>query len=894
MAAVLTSLQSHLADRYRIERELGRGGMGTVYLAADLKHHRRVAIKVLEPEMAAVLGRERFLREIETAARLTHPHILPLHDSGEAGGTLFYVMPYVEGESLQARLAREKQLPVADALRIAREVADALAFAHAHGVVHRDIKPGNILLEGDHAVVADFGLARAIAGGPADAEAPTGAGGLTVAGAAVGTPAYMSPEQAVGANDVDGRSDQYALGCVLYELLAGRPPFAGGSAESLVHRHLTEAPRPVTELRPEVPDAVRDALARALAKTREERFATTAEFAKALEGDAQGANRGWRLNVVPRVPPWLWRIALPTAVAVAVTAALLFQARPVGRTTTPPSAPDTLRRSSIAVLPFQNLSEAGPNAFFAGGLHDELLTQLTKVGALRVISRTSVMGYQGSSKPLRQIAEELGVGAVVEGTVQVVGGRLRVSVQLIDALTDEHLWAERYDRTLDDVFAIQSEVAERIVAGVGATLPAADRERLTIAPTRIAEAYRLYLLGRQHHLTPGYHREDREAAQRCFERALALDPAFALAHAALSRVHGEVHWLGFERTPERVAKQIEEAEIALRLAPGLPEAHLAMGVAYYWGRLDYRRALREFEKAAASLPNDAEIVALVGYVNRRLGDWEQVSTAYERAARLNPRDANLHEDLGAESFYTTHRYADAVRAFDRALAIAPDQLHLAAVSRAQTFVAWRGEMDTLRMLLDRVTDDTSLGEAGPVAQRRAWRWLLERNADSLLAVAQRAPVPVFEGQIFFLPVSLYAAWACVLKQDAAASRAEFRRALALCDSALAIRSDDRRVHAARGLALAGLGRREDAHRESRWLRQSVIYRKDARQRPMVEEDSAMILAQAGDTTAVFDDLERLLAGPSQLSTHLLRLDPRWDPIRGHPRFQALLAKYPPS
>src|SRR6266487_1883273 len=446
--------------------------MALVYLARDTRHERFVALKTLRPEIAMALGRERFLREIKLAAGLQHPNILPVYDSGDAGGTLYYVMPFVEGESLRDRLEREPQLPLDEALQIAREVADALSYAHSHDVVHRDIKPENIQLQSGHAVVADFGIARAIAA--------AGSEKLTTSGVMIGTPAYVSPEQVAGAGDVDGRSDLYSLGCVLYEMLAGQPPFTAPTAESLVHQHLSVAPRPVTDLRPAVPRGVDRAISRALAKAAADRFSTGSEFAAAIADRETSDTRATARVVAPRARR-AWRLALLAGAAAVVAVVTLLVLHP-GRQAPAPAKP-AHARSEIAVLPFQNLSAEGPQAYFAGGLHDELLTQLAKVAALKVISRTSVMGYQGTSKLLKQIATELGVGSVVEGSVQVVGGRLRVTVQLIDAATDEDLWAERYDRTLDDAFAIQSEVAQQIVTAVGAALTIAERGNVTAAPT---------------------------------------------------------------------------------------------------------------------------------------------------------------------------------------------------------------------------------------------------------------------------------------------------------------------------------------------------------------------------------------------------------------------------
>src|SRR5437016_1900421 len=377
--------------------------MATVYLAQDLKHHRKVAIKVLKPELAAALGPERFLQEIEIAAGLTHPHILPLYDSGEATGLLYYVMPYVEGESLRYRLAREKQLPLGDALQIAREVADALSYAHSHDAVHRDIKPENILFEAGHAVVTDFGIARAI----------TAAGGekLTGTGIAVGTPAYMSPEQAAASARVDERSDIYSLGCVLYEMLAGEPPFTGPSAESIVRQHLAAAPPQVSAMRAAVPPAIEQAIARALAKTPADRFATAAELVEALAAPAQRVRDTGRRTS-----------------RLAAAAGLFVLSRPHG---TPALAGGTGR--SIAVLPFVNVSGARQEEYLSDGISEELIDALSKLPQLQVVARPSSFAFKGKNEDVRQIGQALQVATVLGGSVRRAANRLRVTAQLTDA-----------------------------------------------------------------------------------------------------------------------------------------------------------------------------------------------------------------------------------------------------------------------------------------------------------------------------------------------------------------------------------------------------------------------------------------------------------------------------
>jgi serine/threonine-protein kinase len=350
-------------------------------------------------------------------------------------------------------------------------------------------------------------------------------------------------------------------------------------------------------------------------------------------------------------------------------------------------------------------------------------------------------------------------------------------------------------------------------------------------------------------------------------------------------------WFRYDPSPARLARQREEAETALRLAPDLPQAHMALGRAHYVGRRDWQAALEEYGLALQDLPNSAGLWGTIGYTHRRLGNWDEVDAAFEKASQLDPRNANLFYDLGGNTYQLTRRYADAIAAYNRALTLAPD-LRTAAVRKGRVYLDWKGELDTLRAVLDQLLPDAALGGGlGTARAQRVALLLWERNPDSLLALLGSARDAVFEGQQFFLPTSLHAAWAHQLRGDDVAAHAAFDSARVLLDSVLAALPDDWRVHAARGMALAGLGRRQEALREARWLQQSVVYREDPYSSRRVAEERARILAQAGAVDAALDEIEQLLAGPGYLSVHMLRLDPRWDPIREHPRFQALLVKY---
>jgi len=745
-----------------------------------------------------------------------------------------------------------------------------LDYAHRHGVVHRDIKPENILLEEHHAVVADFGIAKALG-------AASG-GKLTATGAVLGAPEYISPEQASGRGELDGRSDIYALGCVLFEMLAGRPPFLGPTVESLIRQHLAAAAPDLTIIRPSIPRSMSSAIHRALAKAPADRFRSAAGFSRAM-----AEQRPLRPRSLP-VRELAWGGLAGAALVVgALTISWL------GRGAFGEAGP-SFSRTAIAVLPLEDLSSEGAYSFFAAGLHDEILTQLYKVAALKPIGRSSVMSYRGANvPPLEQVARELGVGSVVEGSVQIVGTRLRVNVYLIDAATGDHLWSQSYDRTLDDAFAIQSDVAQQIVAAVGAALAPAEEQRLAEAPTVNAEAYTFYLRALEYSTRPGFVRQNLQSAEQLFASALNLDPDFALAHAAISEVHGFTHWMGYDVLPERVAQQRREAEAALRLAPGLPQAHKAMGLAYYHSR-SWEDALREYEIARQGLPNDAELVYWIAWVHRRLRKWDAVREGVVQAVVLNPRDPNLFFDLSGITLLLQHRYEEAVGAFDRAVSLAPD-LYEPATFKGRAYVLWRGQTDTLRAVLRRVPADASMVTLGTVAAERLQMLRWERQPDSILVALSHGGLSVYEAQYIYLPNWLYAAWAYEMQGESLAARAAFDSALVVLDSVSTVPPSDWRIHTARGLALAGLGRREEAVREADWLRRSIIYREDGYLGPIVAQDRAHILAQAGESDAALSEIERLLSEPSFLSVHTLRLDPLWDPIRENARFEALLRRH---
>jgi serine/threonine-protein kinase len=658
---VIDRLAAALADRYQVERELGQGGMATVYLAEDVKHHRRVAIKVLRPELAAALGAERFLREIETTANLRHPHILPLYDSGEAvvpplrdaergtGGEafLYYVMPYVEGESLRDRLDREKQLPIADALSIAREVADALGYAHSRGVVHRDIKPENILLEGGHAVVADFGIARAVSAAGGDR--------LTQTGVSVGTPLYMSPEQVAGDADLDGRSDLYSLGCVLYETLGGQPPFTGPTAEAVTRQHLITEAAPVTNLRPTVPAEVAGALARTLAKNPADRFNPAAQFVQALSAPALTATVPRRGAAVRRSPV---RAAAVAAGAVVLVAAAWLGGRALRR------AAPTGSIERIAVLPMDNQTGDSAQAFFADGMTRELIGVLSDAG-VRVLGYRAVTAYRNTTLPVSQIARDLDVDAIVTAAVIRAGDVVQVAVELTDPRTDESLWARTFSRPASEVVTLQNEVALEIARGIRARLTRDQEQALAAAPQVNPRAYAQYLLGQEQGnlRTP-------EGLRRGVEhltRSITLDSTFAPAWAALALTNA--YGLIYQTTPRDSARAAIEraAARAIALDERLGDPWIALGVLHLHADWDFRAAEGEFrtglERNTSTLAR-----ALYAWIAWETGRFEGIIATSERLVQLEPTTAQWRSDL-AWAYWSSRDTAAARASALRAIAV---------------------------------------------------------------------------------------------------------------------------------------------------------------------------------------------------------------------------------
>jgi eukaryotic-like serine/threonine-protein kinase len=643
-------LRTALADRYAIERELGAGGMATVYLARDVKHGREVALKVLRPELGRVLGAERFLQEIRISAQLDHPHILTLIDSGESDGFLWYVLPYVRGESLREKLVREPQLSVEETVRIVTQVASALDYAHHQRVIHRDIKPENILLHEGEAMVADFGIALAVreAGGPR----------LTESGLSLGTPQYMSPEQATGGRELDARSDVYSLAAVVYEMLAGEPPHTGPTAHAVIAKLLAERPTRLRTVRDTIPQGIEAAVAQALAKVPADRFRAAGEFAAALTASGRGPTAGSQWH----------RAAVGGSVAGAVAVAAIVAAWHPWRRIAKAAAP-AADVASVAVLPFENLTGNPNDQYLSDGMTEEVIGQLAQVRGLKVISRTSAEALKGTHLTLRQIADTLGVRHILEGSVRHAGKRMRVAVDLIDAATDAHVWASRYDRDLTDLFGVQDEiarhVADSLVRAVGIR-PALSH----VSRTENPRAYEAFLSGRS--LMYRRTREGLRGARDQFERAIALDSTYAPAYAGLAAVYAlwpTYSYRGIDLY-EAYGRAMGNAERAVVLDPDLAEAYAARGYATVraWGPAEQIAA--DFERALELQPNSADVHQWHARLLTRQDRHDEALAEVQRAVALDPLAPGVRVAFALDALAARH-YDRAIQEAARALAVEP-------------------------------------------------------------------------------------------------------------------------------------------------------------------------------------------------------------------------------
>ena len=895
MSDLHDQLQAGLSGSYALEQELGRGGMATVFLAQDLKHGRPVALKVLHPELAASLGPERFQREIRFAARLQHPHILTVLDSGDAGGRLWFTMPYVEDESLRSRINRERQLPLDAALQIAREAGRALEYAHQHGVVHRDIKPENILLTRDGStLVADFGIARALGGDER----------LTQTGMAIGTPAYMSPEQATADKTIDARTDIYSLGAVLYEMLGGEPPYTGPTAQAIIVKRFTEPVPSVRKLRPSVPEAVDQAVQRALAPVAADRFDSAAEFVRAIHVPVATS------TAAPTVPTPAAQI-VPTPPAAAVPAATPAGGRPrrrapvlaitlalgfvlglgvlfAWRHSHPAAGGEDSGSKVVAVLPFENVGDSA-NAYLADGITNELRGKLSQLTHIQVIASGSSNQYRHTTKPPQAIARELGADYLLTATVQWEklpggGSRVRVSPELVD-VTPGHAprtkWQQPFDAGITDVFQVQADIAGQVASALNVALGAGQKETLTERPTENLAAYDAFLKGEATRGLVLYDPPTLRSAITYYEQAVALDSTFALAWAQLARAHAGYYY-NVTPNPTSADAAKRAALRAVALAPDRPESQLAVGAYYYSVRAESPKALAAYEEGLKIAPDNADLLAGAALTEQSLGRWAAAEKHLQRAWTLDPRSATTARRL-SQSLLRLRRYPEAIAAADRGLVVAPTNSDLLE-NKAMAYLA-QGDLPRARaVILSAPAEVEPTALVANFANYWDLCWALDDAQQQLLLRLGPSVYDDDRGTWGIVRAQTY-----YLRGDRAKARIYADSARQGIDETLRATPDDAQRRVFLGLALAYLGRKAEAMKEGERAVALVPASRDGYIGPYLQHQLARTYVLVGEPEKAIDQLEALLKMPYFLSPGWLRIDPNFAPLKGNPRFEKLVA-----
>jgi serine/threonine-protein kinase len=860
-------------SHFNIIEPLAAGGMGVVYRAADTKLQRTIALKF--PLPSHHLDREtkeRFLHEARSAGALDHPNICSIYEAGETeDGHVFLAMPLYDGETLKARLARTGALAVAEAISIAKQIADGLSAAHKSGIVHRDVKPANVmLLPNGNVKILDFGLAKV-----RDLT-------LTASRARVGTVSYMAPEQIQG-QPIDGRADLWALGVVLYEMLTGHRPFEGEYDVSIAHAIVHAEVARTALLRPEISSELDDVVWKLLRKDPAARYALATDVTSALAAHQPGRTRRRRLAQIRKFTGTSRMAVLGLVVAATALGAWLLRG----------STPSARAPRTLAVLPFENLSKDDDN-YLAIGLSDAIGVELSRLSAVIVPGYVSRSAYVGTTKPLAQIATELSVSAVMRGSVQRVGDRVQVDAQLFDARTNEALWSHRYNRPATAILDIQQDMIQGVVAALDLDLNDAERALMARRPTSDPRAYDFYLRGRVAELeaapsaTTSEQIESIRAAQSFYSRAREVDPSFAIARARLALTHA---YSTFFNAPSDARLDLArvEAETALRLQPGLPEAHEALS--WYWGpgKGDPVRSGEEMKLAIQGFPNNAEYHQNLGNTYRDQGRWEEAVAEFERAIQLEPRSPQGSVSA-AVTYSRLRRYEQAAKAWDRAIALEPGNPTWNVI-RGHVFVRWHGTVDSLAAALRRFPPNTDPNGMFTWARFQIAR-IQRRDQDALAALNAARHEISFDGLVY-RPRALMRAQVYEALGEKSRARADYEAARVMLVDSLAVRPNDSRMRIALGLAYAGLGRKEEAVAEARRAMEIVPLAQNSTGATAAMGAAVEIFARVGEREAALELIEILLAAPAgrEISVPLLRVDPAYDPLRSDPRFEQLLARF---
>jgi len=868
---------------YELLEEVGRGGQGVVFRAWQKSLNRTVAVKVIGiGRLTTTTHLKRLRREAEAAAKLNHPRIVPIYEVGERDGTYYFSMRFVEGDCLDEVVSRGS-ISIRQAAEFIAKVARTVHYAHEHGILHRDIKPGNILLDADgEPHLTDFGLARLVEQGS------TVTGSLEV----MGTPSYMAPEQAVGNNAAVGRAtDVYGLGAVLYELLTGHAPFEGGTTYETIHLLLDAEPRQPRLWNRKVDRDLSAVCLKCLQKNPKYRYSSALELAEDLDRWLwHQPIRAKRSGLFTHARKWVQRNPM---IAALITLSVLL-ATGLGVMTW---QHESVRRipAGIAVLPFENLSDDKEDAFFADGVQDDVLTKLAKIADLKVISRTSVMGYRGK-RDLRQIGRALGVSHVLEGTARRDGGKVHVNAQLVDTRTDTGVWADGYDRDLKEAFAIPTQIAQKVAEQLRVKVSTAEKVAIERKPTDDLAAFDLYAQARTLLSAPIFSATgDANLLQtvNLLNQAVARDPSFFEAYCQLAHAHDLLYFLGNDRTPARLAMADAAVQAAARLFPEAGETHLARAANLYRGYLDYDGAVAELEAAVPSLPNDPRIFELEGYIQRRQGRWEEAIRNLERAADLDPRNVFTLEQL-ALSYQLLRRYAQAESLLGRISIIEPNNLEIKA-ARAFVELDWKADTRPLHQLIEEVRA-TNPAATQSIVNYWLFCALAERDAagarDALIASGENPITLANENVVFNRP--FVEGLIARMTNDDATARSAFTAARLEQERIIGAEPNYGPVLCVLGLINAGLGQKEEALRDGRRAVELLPLKKDAVGGAEIVKYLAAIAALVDDKNLAGEQLAIVADRPSSISYGQLKLLPFWDPLRGDPRFERIVASLAPK
>jgi serine/threonine-protein kinase len=873
---------AELAD-YALLEEIGRGGQGVVYRARQKSLNRIVALKVVRPSLRSTMAHlQRFRIEAEAAASLDNPNIVPIYEVGECDGAYYFSMKLVEGGQLDA-VCRREPIPIRRAAELIAKLARTAHYAHERGILHRDIKPGNILVDGQgEPYLADFGLARLL-----ETEST-----VTRTIEILGTPSYMAPEQALGYNSqFTSATDVYGLGAVLYHVLTGYPPFAGGTTYETIRLLLETEPRQPRLWNPKIDRDLSTICLKCLEKDPRRRYRSALALAEDLDRWLKHEPIQARpIGIFGRGTKWVRRNATKTLLAVSLTAL----AAVIGWNLWKSGFLIHLAVTGVAVLPFENLSNDREDAFFADGIQDDLLTKLAKIRALKVISRTSVVQYpaRAADRDIRQIGNALRVSHVLAGSVRKTGSWVHINAQLIDTSTDSHVWVEQYDCDLKDVFAIQSEIAQKAAEQLHARISPAERLAIQRPPTADLTAFDLYSRAKGFLLATNFTTGAKPNFLQAIDllnQAVAHDPEFFQAYCQLAQAHEQLYLFGTDRTPARLALANTAVEAALRLRPDAGDAHLARAGNLYMGYRDYDGALAELATASESLPNDPQVFELKGYILRRQGKHEEALRNLERAAELDPRNFSTLLQV-ALSYEYLRRYADQRAAFDRVLAIEPNDVQTKVV-RAYVEFDWKADTRPLHRMIDeiRASNPTEI-------QNVADTWLLcalaERDAAGATQALAALSEETFGSDIVRFGRPFGEGLIARMINDQTKASAAFAAARVEQEKIVRAQPDDAPALCVLGLIDAALGRKGEALAEGRRAVELLPVEKDALLGSGMVFYFAMIAAWTGEKDLACEQLVKA-RGCRELSYGQLKLLPFWDPLRGEPCFEKIVASIAP-